>query len=1003
MAFSQDCPELVSKWNKGPVSTVTSQGNYLYLGAGANFIIADVRDPSNPIILSKVSLEDYIQDINIKGEHAYVSNESTGFWIINISDPSDPIVEGIYNPYNAVLTSQVSGSYVFLGCQPHFGLQVVDLGNVSSPSWVTAIDIDSSVYAMKIHGDILYLLDQYWGLFLYDISNPFIPLPLGSIRVSAPYSMDIQWPFVIVDRIYEFYVFDVTDPMNPVEVSNCFHEKPMGIMQANESTLYFSWSGLTAWDITDPKQPELIGRVLNSDLIVTDFYIEESILYAVVDGQVVIFDITNLIDPVQVGEINFSGRSKGISCNGNTGYLANGTSGLEIFELSDPDNPQVIGSYNATGDIADVLVEGNYAYLADEGFGLRVIDVSNSAQPVEMGNVSFDLFPSIMQEEIKLYKGNNIVYIQGASTYYVDVSVPGNPIYLGALSGAYDMDVDSRYVYIANRTWFEIWDMSVPQNPQQLTTYLGDGEMSYFDYVAVYGIYAYLKGKDGLYVVDISDKQHPVQVNLLNSFAADDLIVMEIHYPYLIAGYGWRYRDNLKIYDLADPINPAYMDAVIIPERISDLDSSGSQLYIAAESVGFYQYNLSGCSQINRDAPICDLSFDYGGWNYPFYPGVPVEFKDISTNYPTSWVWDFGDGTISTEKDPIHTFTESGLYKVTLTVGNAYGSDSKSCYWIVYDIFGMGCPRHLGTLLTNETIETCEITNDTLYLSEGKDSFLVVDVSTPSFPKYLNTIEIEGDVRDFLAYNEILYVASGTRLYIFDISTPSNPIVLSVIETESELYHISYSANILITLSLNDLTTYDFSNPINPVFRGSCEISDWLDIYTAPTMNVRGDFVFVFFNRDLFIYDVVSQMNPILISIYGDGDWHPIIAAGAVEKTMAYVNQGESDGIDIVDVSNLENPEIVGNLQVPLIWNSIVDIDSTEGLLFVGGNILLVYDLSNLQAPYPIGEYVEQVSKIFVMDNMLVVIGPYAGNTGVHLFDLSGCSMRKHVRPFSGP
>jgi PKD repeat protein len=55
--------------------------------------------------------------------------------------------------------------------------------------------------------------------------------------------------------------------------------------------------------------------------------------------------------------------------------------------------------------------------------------------------------------------------------------------------------------------------------------------------------------------------------------------------------------------------------------------------------------------------------------------GGTVFFTDASTDIPQAWTWDFGDGTISDEQNPTHTYTSSGSYAVTLTVSNSIGSD----------------------------------------------------------------------------------------------------------------------------------------------------------------------------------------------------------------------------------------------------------------------------------------------------------------------------------------
>ena len=51
------------------------------------------------------------------------------------------------------------------------------------------------------------------------------------------------------------------------------------------------------------------------------------------------------------------------------------------------------------------------------------------------------------------------------------------------------------------------------------------------------------------------------------------------------------------------------------------------------------------------------------------------QFSDASNYDPTSWSWDFGDGTSSDEQNPQHTYSAPGVYTVCLTVSNALGED----------------------------------------------------------------------------------------------------------------------------------------------------------------------------------------------------------------------------------------------------------------------------------------------------------------------------------------
>lgn len=59
---------------------------------------------------------------------------------------------------------------------------------------------------------------------------------------------------------------------------------------------------------------------------------------------------------------------------------------------------------------------------------------------------------------------------------------------------------------------------------------------------------------------------------------------------------------------------------------------------------------------------------------------LEVVFSDLSVGAPVSWLWDFGDGNGSTDQNPTHFYTNSGIFTVTLTVSNAAGDDTKIRY-----------------------------------------------------------------------------------------------------------------------------------------------------------------------------------------------------------------------------------------------------------------------------------------------------------------------------------
>ena len=56
-----------------------------------------------------------------------------------------------------------------------------------------------------------------------------------------------------------------------------------------------------------------------------------------------------------------------------------------------------------------------------------------------------------------------------------------------------------------------------------------------------------------------------------------------------------------------------------------------------------------------------------------------VSFTDASANEPTSWSWDFDDGSTSTDQNPIHIYTAVGNYEVCLISSNTAGTSSPYC------------------------------------------------------------------------------------------------------------------------------------------------------------------------------------------------------------------------------------------------------------------------------------------------------------------------------------
>jgi PKD repeat protein len=77
-----------------------------------------------------------------------------------------------------------------------------------------------------------------------------------------------------------------------------------------------------------------------------------------------------------------------------------------------------------------------------------------------------------------------------------------------------------------------------------------------------------------------------------------------------------------------------------------------------------------------QKAPVAAFSASPISGNGP----LKVVFTDKSVGKPTSWKWNFGDGTSSTIKNPTHKYSKAGKYTVTLTVKNVKGNNNITKY-----------------------------------------------------------------------------------------------------------------------------------------------------------------------------------------------------------------------------------------------------------------------------------------------------------------------------------
>ena len=123
-----------------------------------------------------------------------------------------------------------------------------------------------------------------------------------------------------------------------------------------------------------------------------------------------------------------------------------------------------------------------------------------------------------------------------------------------------------------------------------------------------------------------------------------------------------------------------------------------------------------------------------------------VEFQQYSEGTITQWLWDFGDGTKSTDKKPIHTYQRDGNFTVKLTVTGPEGTSTKSRPSFIH----VGEPFFIsadpvGIHVVGETVMLTGTTN--LPAGEDLDFYVMTGSFNPGGPRFGNPSNASGTTR----------------------------------------------------------------------------------------------------------------------------------------------------------------------------------------------------------------------------------------------------------------
>ncbi len=552
---------------------------------------------------------------------------------------------------------------------------------------------------------------------------------------------------------------------------------------------------------------------------------------------------------------NYWDEAKGLTLQGNYGFVATGQSGMVILDLSDWQNPRHISRWqHEGGSVESITVSGNYAYVFVERYGLSIVDISDLEIPIEIGRIF------ARGEITSVIPLDDFILITEAEFGLIiaDLTEPNTP---RVISGV-EIPI---YVYDVVR----------------------NGDLVYVAYSDVNRI-------SHIGIVDISDYENPRMVTNIDVRCGDNL---EIHRGHLYVG-SWR----LNIFDINEPARPRHVGEYEMPSYRMFFN-------------GPYAFMCSG----HLNTKIVDIRnpADIRVINNLEWDQVPVDMHFIerdqavvlSEGHSNLRIWDIAD---LNQLRLVNEFSLRGSVIDVVVQGHLAFLACREDGLKIVDISDPYHPEEIGQFQTEMWAKCLAVQDSLVYIApyyNGPGE--LVSVYDPQEPRLIRNLDFSPIVSMTKEQN-FLYVAyhDGDEIGLIDISDPEHLDNDILIRTRGEPLSIAIKRDYafvatgfwgVATINIPELEKVDNIDLPGDGVAVACE-DNILYVVESEFMNSSG----------LRIFDVSNSFNPLN---QGSLEFRHSLEDIYIEDNNAFL-VGNA-GLQVINVSDPESPEIVGHYRFP--------------------------------------------------------------------------------------
>ena len=579
---------------------------------------------------------------------------------------------------------------------------------------------------------------------------------------------------------------------------------------------------------------------------------------------------------------------------------------------------------------------------------------------------------------------NGYAYVVGNSYFRVlDISDSAHPQQLASIvipCCGNDVAIRGNYAFLAdgNDGGLRVINISVPDNPIIEPVFVDTPGTA--QKITLSGNYAYIADHTGgLRIIDISTPSNPAEVGSFelgnNEYALD--VDIQGNYAYLASYF------KLKIIDISDPTSPT--EAGEFPGNAFGVAVSGSYAYLGASAVGLNIVDISTPSNPVLVGNVdCSDTFSYvvlsGNLAYVVDRFSGVKAVDISTPSDPRIVGSF----------------DTPEYAISMALSGNYlyvGDNSNSVQ--ILDVSILSAPQIAGNRHVGSWAHDVDVVDDRAFVGIS-GSLQIIDISDVSNPTITTSVDVTPNIaRDVEVSGNYAFVASGREFRVVDVIPGSE----SYLDTVATIATGSYGADLIISGSYAYLATrYDsgggvgaihiinISTPTSPYITDTLEFTN-PDPDNDNIQNIALHYPYLYAASDSDGLQIVNVSNPYNPYIAGSYDTQP--QAIGIALSYPYVYMGVlGHGFFILNVSSPSNPSYVTSLLDGSYWVQDILVKGNSLYVAHGYNGFTVLDISTPNAPQIIG-----TMDTLAYTDTLDVSGDYAfvadGNPGLTIVPLA--------------